>query len=141
MRYVIGFAFWREQILLIFKTKGPEYVVGKYNAIGGKIELGETPKEAMIREFHEETTIRIDKCDLFATMVGNANEGNDYELNCFRIVLPDHLELADVKNPESDGEELRWFEKTFIDEMVPNLSWLLPLSLDFTTPRLHINEL
>lgn len=74
MNYVCGFmcSYDLTKFLLIRKTH-PEWQKGKLNGIGGKIEkkeqltsggatdtwLMETPFEAMIREFHEETGITI----------------------------------------------------------------------------------
>ena len=49
-------------ILLAMKKRG--FGSGKYNGIGGKIEKGETPDEAMIRETKEEikvTPIKYEK--------------------------------------------------------------------------------
>lgn len=43
------------QILLALKKKG--FGEGKYNGVGGKLELGETPEQAMIREAEEEISI------------------------------------------------------------------------------------
>lgn len=68
MNYVCGFmcSYDLNRFLLIRKTH-PEWQKGKLNGIGGKIEkkeqlvgdvwLTESPFEAMIREFHEETGI------------------------------------------------------------------------------------
>ncbi len=77
MNYVCGFMMSYDlmQFLLIRKTH-PEWQKGKLNGIGGKIEkkhevivdkenpeqsiwLSETPQEAMIREFQEETGMMI----------------------------------------------------------------------------------
>lgn len=56
--YVLGFAFTpdRRWVVLINKTK-PEGQKGKLNGVGGKIEVGETPLDAMRREFHEEVDV------------------------------------------------------------------------------------
>ena len=43
------------KILLAMKKRG--FAEGKYNGIGGKIEGGETPEEAMIRETKEEIAV------------------------------------------------------------------------------------
>lgn len=55
-RYVLGFMFDHEEkhVLLIWKNR-PKWQAGKLNGIGGKIEAGETPLQAMEREFTEET--------------------------------------------------------------------------------------
>ena len=48
--YVLGFAFNKNfrEVLLILKNK-PQWQKGLYNGIGGKIEEGELPIEAMVR--------------------------------------------------------------------------------------------
>lgn len=56
--YVLGIALSadRRKILLIRKLT-PEWQRGLLNGIGGKIEVGETPIQAMLREFKEETGV------------------------------------------------------------------------------------
>lgn len=64
VNYVVGFAIDEEtnRILLIEKTK-PAWQKGLLNGIGGKIENGELPMEAMVREFREETGIESSEDD------------------------------------------------------------------------------
>jgi len=141
-RYVVGFAFWRDKVLLIHKKRGPEYVVGKMNGVGGKIEGDESIISAMAREFGEETGVETwpSLWNHVATMYGNADEAYTYELNILYSFLPDLSEFDNIKNPEKGGEDLEWtpldgFEKTAI---VENLKWIIPLCLDGTTPFLKI---
>jgi 8-oxo-dGTP diphosphatase len=61
MKYVCGFAFTEEMhhgrsLILIEKVK-PEWQRGLLNGVGGKIEVGEAPITAMMREFKEETSV------------------------------------------------------------------------------------
>lgn len=49
-------------ILLGLKKKG--FAVGKWNGFGGKIEPGESPIAAAIRELYEEVSIRVETQDL-----------------------------------------------------------------------------
>jgi 8-oxo-dGTP pyrophosphatase MutT (NUDIX family) len=55
-RYVVGFLFSEDEsrVLLVWKNR-PAWQDGKLNGVGGKIEAGETPLQAMEREFKEET--------------------------------------------------------------------------------------
>lgn len=59
--YVVGYAFRPDMgaVALIEKRK-PAWQVGKLNGVGGKIEPGETPVEAMVREFKEEAGVWIE---------------------------------------------------------------------------------
>ena len=53
------------RILLALKKRG--FGKDKYNGVGGKVELGETPEEAMLRETEEEigvTPIKYEKVGL-----------------------------------------------------------------------------
>ena len=49
-------------VLLGYKKRG--FGAGKYTGIGGKIDPGETVREAAIREMHEETGVVMSPCDL-----------------------------------------------------------------------------
>lgn len=52
---VYGLAIWEQSYLLIQKARGPYY--GKWDLPGGRMDFGETPENALIREFEEETGI------------------------------------------------------------------------------------
>jgi len=54
INYVVGFAFYNDEVLLIRKNR-PKNQAGLLNGIGGKIEeFDDTPADAMAREFREE---------------------------------------------------------------------------------------
>ena len=91
-RYVVGFAFTldSEKVLLILKTH-PPWQAGKWNGIGGHIEPGETPVQAMIRESQEEAGLTNCGWSHYATMVGD-----DFE--CFVFsgwLVKEPYEVAD----------------------------------------------
>lgn len=58
--YSGGFLFSpdKSEVILIRKAK-PSWMAGKLNGVGGKIEPGETPLCACVREFEEETGMYI----------------------------------------------------------------------------------
>jgi 8-oxo-dGTP pyrophosphatase MutT (NUDIX family) len=64
-RYVLGFVFdyGFHHVLLICKTS-PEWQAGRLNGLGGKIEPGESPLQAMDRELREETLGRLGEVEL-----------------------------------------------------------------------------
>ena len=56
MKMVVGFMFsvLKSSVVLIKKER-PKWQEGKLNGVGGKVEKGESPFDAMKREFLEET--------------------------------------------------------------------------------------
>lgn len=68
-RYVVGFMFDDEMknVVLVNKNR-PAWQQGKLNGVGGKIEHGETPLAAMIREFVEEANVGCSRWDHVCTL-------------------------------------------------------------------------
>lgn len=124
IEYVAGFLFSQERdyVALIHKQK-PNWQKGKLNAIGGKIEAGETPHQAMVREFAEEASVEIDEWQSFAVL-----RGADFIVHFF-CAFDD--KVFHVKSAEDEHVDI--FETRFasnIPVLIPNLKVLLPLALD-----------
>jgi 8-oxo-dGTP diphosphatase len=83
-RYVLGFAVTEDGTLvaLIKKNRGPVENIGKWNGLGGKVEFGEDPVDAMTREFREESGVEIvpDAWQQIAIM-----EGRDWYIDVFGV--------------------------------------------------------
>ncbi|MGE7879390.1 NUDIX hydrolase [Peribacillus muralis] len=56
-KYTVCFVKRKNEILLLNREKAP--IMGVWNGVGGKIEIGETPDEGAMREVFEETGIRV----------------------------------------------------------------------------------
>jgi 8-oxo-dGTP pyrophosphatase MutT (NUDIX family) len=106
IKYVLGVILWREKVLTIYKTKGPDVIREKFNGIGGKIENNESPVDAMIRECYEETGINVPLIEW--DYIGPFAKDN-YQLNVFWTRLYDEINYQDVKNTEDGDEYLKWF--------------------------------
>jgi len=122
-RYVAGFAFRGDKVLLVRKNR-PKWQAGFLNGIGGEMTLGESPAEAMRREFYEETGGHFLDWQLFAS-----EEGPGYEVWFYRMsILAEHPWNAPEWNDV--GEELYWVEPNTKEPVIGNLNWLLPLARD-----------
>lgn len=63
--YVVGFYIGKggsvtDGEVVLIEKKRPVWLAGLLNGVGGKIEEGEEPIEAMVREFREETGVEVD---------------------------------------------------------------------------------
>lgn len=59
--YVVGLVFSDDLshvVLLRKRRSAPEHLAGRLSGPGGRVEDGEYPLQAMVREFHEETGVR-----------------------------------------------------------------------------------
>jgi 8-oxo-dGTP diphosphatase len=75
--YVLGFMFdSQEEKVLMIEKKRPEWQAGNLNGIGGKVEAGESPEKALVREFLEETGLQTDTSDwiYYGRMLGKGFE-------------------------------------------------------------------
>ena len=142
--YVCGFLFWREEVLLVRKTR-PAWQAGLLNGVGGHVEGGETWARAMRREFWEETGLDVSEnltetAPIWHRFVSEV--GPDYVVHFFKArALPTDPRPA-VPAANDSGEELKWVNLHDLEEnqlagsanelrMVGNLHWLLPMATDW----------
>ena len=126
--YVVGFLFNqdRNKVALIKKLK-PQWQKGLLNGVGGKIEAGETSKEAMIREFREETgvdTSDLDIWDKYAVI-----EFPKATLNVFRAFSD---RVYDVKTVEKEEVSILYVADLPMipDQLIYNIVQLVTKALE-----------
>lgn len=56
---VVGAAIVRDRRLLVAQRAHPEQLAGKWELPGGKVEAGESPAEALVRECREELGVEL----------------------------------------------------------------------------------
>jgi 8-oxo-dGTP diphosphatase len=122
-QYVVGFLIRVNiqkqgyEVALIQKNR-PAWQKGKWNGIGGHIEVGETPLEAMKREFNEEAGVLSERWEQYCTVYYS-----DAIIHFFR-------NFGDLDIQTKTDEIVFWqpLDK-LTDNVIPNLHWLIPLSL------------
>lgn len=131
-RYVLGFCFGPsfKTVVLIKKKTRPAWQVGRLNGLGGHIEDGETPHEAMAREFNEEAAFE-DKLEWvqFGLLHGDGWEvhlfhahnktiSHPYNLSDEGEVSEHHLDCVLGKETSKGARPL------------PDLRYLIPMALN-----------
>lgn len=110
----------RNRVVLVKKNK-PKWQAGKLNGAGGKIEAEESPHQAMVREFDEETGVLIGSWTRYAIMRGPDWEVHVYfskgNIDRVRTIEEEEVMIANVSDLLNLG-------------CIENLPWLIHLALD-----------
>ena len=128
MEYVVGLLFNDEetQVVLVRKNR-PPWQAGYLNGVGGKINFGERPERAMVREFEEETGLHEVAYSGWIHTVTLSGPG-------FRVFFyMSHTESCsqDLEPNRTDEPiEIHRVDQLQSLPVVPNLRWIIPLSLN-----------
>jgi len=124
--YVVGLAFSsnRRDVLLIEKTH-PKWQKGKLNGVGGHIENGESPAQAMVREFQEETALCVPELLWLPVVKVSDMFKNIWEVYFFATVAS--IEYACT----TTEEQLHIVSPNKLHELncIDNLKWIIPMAL------------
>lgn len=93
----------RDRKLLFTRAKDMDFFIDP----GGKIEQGETAKQALVRELKEELSIEVDESDLefFGEFVAEAANHKGKTVNMQAFIVK---RWRGTIIPDSEIEELRW---------------------------------
>jgi 8-oxo-dGTP pyrophosphatase MutT (NUDIX family) len=154
MKYVGVFAFSCKETMIALvqkNTKKIPHLNGRWNGIGGKMEIGESPVGAAMREFEEETGLTILKDNMVfvehqrfygGIALGDGRYCQGDEIYWYAV---NQIEGADWHLPRANdvGENLAWVPVRNLRNMeqygrlCPNLGYLIPKAITFLrTPYL-----
>ena len=122
IEYVNGFLFSPDykKIVLIRKNR-PSF------------QIGETPLDAMKREFMEEAGIEINNWHNFSKM-----EGNEWVVYMYLAKSEDYIKTFSKTDEEVEIHYV--FDIANLD-LIPNLKWLIPMSIDMDNIYTNITYL
>lgn len=137
LNFTLGFVRHNDQFLMLFRNKPPNQY--KWNGVGGKIEHGESPHEAMVREIREESGIVVDDVH-FRGIVTWQNRRQTYVGGMYVFVADSPTDRFVA------GEEgkLQWKTLDWIinsGKAVSNIPIFLPPMLDEDQRPLHYSFL
>ena len=94
--YVVILLFSKDTEKLLLVKRNKKTYPNMWNGIGGKIEVGETPIEAAIRECKEETGLTMVNPKLLVTYV--YPESNPMNSNTHLSVIYDFIDIEEVED-------------------------------------------
>jgi 8-oxo-dGTP diphosphatase len=126
-KFVVGFAFSKtsNKYLLVEKLR-PKWQEGCLNGIGGKIEPGELPMDAMDRECLEETGLILSPWTPRGVMKSTNNDSNEFK--CYIYYVETDL-IFGFKQLEDEKLGLYTMETALSKPHVANLEYLLPFGM------------
>ncbi len=86
--YVVGFAFDADlKEVALIRKKTPEWQAGLLNGLGGHVDEGETPEQAMVREFYEEGGVEtnVDHWVYFMDKIGSRDQAKPGQIKTYRV--------------------------------------------------------
>jgi 8-oxo-dGTP diphosphatase len=90
------------RLLLAQRPEGKS-MAGLWEFPGGKVETGETPEAALVRELHEELDIEIDPADLKAFAFAS------HAYARFHLLMPVYMARSWKGEPQAlEGQKLAW---------------------------------
>ena len=125
---VLGFAFSRfGSVVLLIRKSRPEWQAGKLNGIGGKIEPGETPLDAMVREFREETGLSTSP-EHWRPFLRYVPGEHGTAIHCFSTAAVPLSEARQVTDEEVRTGNIGDLLGSGNSGLVPSVRWLLPMA-------------
>jgi len=115
-----GVLIHNDEVLLV-QSSNPRYNPPLWWLPGGGIDFGETPTEALVREFDEETGVAVHKPVLVHADADVRKRPNGERVHTVRIIYTCEYFAGDLRH-EADGTTARaqWFSKE--DAMKLNLA-------------------
>lgn len=113
------------RFLITRRSLTKKWAAGAWEVPGGGVKKGETSKEALIREVHEETSLDVSSivCDPIWSYVNDDPEGGDnYLVDIYHLHLPIPEESVSLQKPEAIDWKLA--TRAEIDAMNENSEFL-----------------
>lgn len=104
-----------DRVLLVKRGHAP--LMGEWSIPGGVLEVGETLREAAVREALEETGLTVEPADLLGVYDRILRDADERTL--YHYVLIDFLcrRVTGEAKPSGDAIEVRWFTRQEVERL------------------------
>ena len=111
-----GFLLLDNKLLVIRRSQKESFMPGYYELPGGKVNFGEDPKDDIIREFFEESNLKIKVLDPFNTFADITENNNRHNIEIVYFVELtgniDDLKLSDAH------DDFKWITSEEVSTLI-----------------------
>ncbi|CAN5283434.1 hypothetical protein BH10PAT1_BH10PAT1_3600 [soil metagenome] len=111
-KLVIYLIYRKEKVLLEKRYKLGEKKFNNYIIPAGKVEKGEKPEQALIREVKEEVNVKVEKYQLIDSYIGLTLSN---ERKKFFVYLVKEFD-GSIKNNEPEKAEFKWVNTNSVEK-------------------------
>ena len=111
-----------DRLLLVRRGRSPD--AGRWSVPGGRMEAGETVREAVVRELAEETGLE-GVCDRFVGWVERVGDGHHFVILDFTVTV-----LPGEASPGDDATDVGWFPVDDVGAWPPVVDGLVDFLAD-----------
>jgi len=149
--YVVGLLFHGpdddRSLIMVHKMRGPSFNIDRLNGVGGKVENGEFPMDAMVREFHEETGVLVPAASwswfLTLNVSGATPESTVVFYRSFihaepswRTAEDERIYSVPLRTISTSPETWLWHDMAFSQ----GLAWQIPMALNSKAKEARVTE-
>lgn len=140
--FTICFCIYKDLVLMQLRKRPPNENL--WNGLGGKLEVGESPKEGVIREVKEESGIDLTQAESvhFVGLVtwSAVQNGLDIKQGMYAYIAYFTIESVLFKRKETSEGVLEWKKISWIcnvenKQVIENIPMFLPKMLKSTLPK------
>ncbi len=141
MLFTICFCICEGEVLMLYRNRPPNQYL--WNGLGGKIEAGETPDQAIKREIKEEAGFDLTEATTITyagevTWEGVEENNKNKGMYCYIAEFPKNF-ITWIKKSIAEGElewkSLEWACDRNNSSIAPNVPALLPSMLAESKPK------
>ena len=127
LKYTICFIKQENRILLLNRERSSW--MGRWNGVGGKLEIGETPEQSIKREVLEETGIRLEKVIDKGIVTWEVDEEYIGGMYLFFAELPTDYHISVPQKTDEgilDWKDISWVMDPENEGVATNIPYFLP---------------
>jgi 8-oxo-dGTP diphosphatase len=114
----VGAVIWNDRGEIVLIRRGQEPRLGEWSIPGGRLEWGESVRDAIVREVREETGLEVEIAGLIDVVDSVTRDASGEILRHYVLIDFSVQYVSGALRPGSDAAEAHWVAYAALDEYV-----------------------